>query len=104
MNKVDANILFIDVFVNFWARWVFTAAHGHCQALARGGGFSLTSALGLVAVASLAAALRPWSCRAWVGSVAPWRVESPISGQTCVPCSGRGMLNHCITEEAPVRS
>ena len=37
MNKVDANILFIDVFVNFWAHWVFAAAHGHCEALARGG-------------------------------------------------------------------
>ena len=70
----------------------------------REGVFSLASALGLVAMASLAVVLRPRSRRAWAGSVAPWRVESPITGQTCVPCSGRGMLNHCITEEAPVRS
>ena len=37
------------------------------------------------------------------GLVAPWHVGSSWTrAQTCVPCIGRWILNHCATKEVPV--
>ena len=38
-----------------------------------------------------------------MGLVAPWHVRSSRTrAQTCVPCIGRQILNHCTTREVPV--
>ena len=37
-----------------------------------------------------------------MGLVAPWHVgSSQTRDQTCVPCIGRWILNHCATREVP---
>ena len=38
-----------------------------------------------------------------MGVAAPWHAKSSLtSGQTCVPCNGRQILNHWTTREALV--
>ena len=73
------------LFIYFWLRWVFVAAHGLSLVVASGGLLLLQSTgsrrTGLVALRH-------------VGS-------SQTRAQTCVPCIGRRLFNHCTTREVP---
>ena len=112
------------LFIYFWLRWVFVAAHRLSLVVASGGssslwctGFSLWWLLLLWSTGSRPAGFS--SCGAWAqqlwltGSrvqaqqlwrtrlLAPWHVGSSRTRiQACVPCIGRWILNHCTTREA----
>ena len=86
------------IYFYFWLHWVFVVARGLSLVAASGGyswlpceGFSLRWLLLLRSTGSK-----------HVGLVAPWHVGSSRTRvQTCVPCFGRQVLNHCATREAP---
>ena len=110
-------------FLNFWLRWVFVAAQGLSLVAASGGhsslrcmGFSLRWLLLLWSTGSRCAGFTScstWAPRLWLvgssaqaqqlwhtGLAAPWHVgSSRTRDQTCVPCIGRQVLNHCSTRE-----
>ena len=119
--------IFIYLFIfYFWLHWVFAAAHRLSVVVASGGysllwcaGFSLRWLLLLRSTDSRHARFR--SCGAWahqlwlVGSRAQaqqlWHTglvvlrhvgSSWTRAQTCVPCIGRRILNHCTTREVLV--
>ena len=113
--------LFLEfiLFIYSWLHWVFVAACGlagflqlwragatlHCGAWASHcGGFSCcrARALGAWAQQLQLAGSRVQAQQLWcVGLAAPWHVgSSRTRAQTCVPCIGRRILNHCATREA----
>ena len=107
------------VFCFIWLRWVFLAARGlylvaasggysHCGAWASHcGGFSCCAARALGAWASVIAARALSSCDLWalecrLSSCGARHVgSSQTRAQTCVPCTGRQILNHRATREVP---
>ena len=115
--------LFI-LFIYFWLRWVFVAAHGLSLVAVSGGysslrcvGFSLQWLLLLWSTSSRCAGFSSCGMQAqqfWLvgsrvqaqqlwrmGLVAPRHVgSSRPRAQTRVPCVGRQILNHCTTREA----
>ena len=103
-------------FIYFWLRWVFVAAHRLPLVAARAGysllqcaGFSSWWLLLSRSVGCRCSGFSSCGMRAqqlWlVGLVAPQHVgSSQARAQTCVPCIGRRILNHCATREAPTPS
>ena len=79
-------------FFFFWLHWVFVAACG-LSPVAESGGFSCCGAwaLGVRASAVVAHGL---SCSVACGS-------SRTRARTCIPCTGRRILNQCATREVP---
>ena len=116
---------FIYLFIYFWLCWVFVAARGLFLVVARGGyssvrcvGFSLPWLLSLRSTGSrytgfsscgtLAQQLWLVISRAQAqqlrctGLAALWHVgSSRTRDRSCVPCTGRRILNHCATREVP---
>ena len=97
---------FIYLFIYFWLRWVFVAAHGLSLVAVSGGysslrcmGFSLQWLLLLRSTGSRGASsvvvARGLCCSVACGIF-------PHQGSTRVPCIGRWILNHCATREVPV--
>ena len=109
------NPLLINLFYlfHFWLRWVFVAACGLSLVVARGDysllwctGFSLQCLLLLQSTGSSHVGFS--SCSTWAqelwctGLVALQHVGSSWTrARTCVPCTGRRILNHCTTREVP---
>ena len=104
---------FFKVYLFIWLCWVFAAACGLSLVMASGvyswlrcAGFSLRWLLLLRSTGSRHVGFS--SCGTWVqqlwhtGLVAPRHVgSSQTRAQTCVPCTGRQILNHCSTREVP---
>ena len=85
------------IFIYFWLRWVFVAAGGLSLVAASGGYSSLRWLPLLRSTGSRAQAQQLWR----MGLVAPWHVgSSQTRAQTCVPCTGRRILDRCATREA----
>ena len=105
------------LFIYFWLHWVFVAVHGLSLVAASRGysllwcaGFSLRWLLWLRSTGSRPQAQQLWLAgsrvqtqQLWrMGLVAPRHVGSSWTrAQTCVPCIGRQILNHCTTREVP---
>ena len=89
-------------FLQLWRAWATTL---HCGARASHcGGFSCCGAQALGMWASVVVVHGLQQLR-HTGLVAPWHVGSSWTrSQTCVPCIGRWILNHCATREAPAIS
>ena len=104
---------FIYLFIYFWLRWVFAAAHRLSLVAASGGysslwcvGFSLWWLLLLQSTGSRRLGFSSCGTRAqqlWhTGLVAPRYVgSSRTRDQTHVSCIGRQIVNHCATREVP---
>ena len=104
---------FFNLFIYFWLRWVFIAAHGLSLVAASRGysslwctGFSLRWFLLLQSKGSRYAGFSNCGAQAqqlWcMGLVAPRHVgSSRTRARTRVPCIGRQILNHCATGEVP---
>ena len=113
------------LFIYFWLCWVFIAACGLSLVAASGGysslwcmGFSFWWLLLLWSTGSRHmgfSSCGTWAQQLWLtgsrvqaqqlwctGLVAPWHVgSSRTRAQTCVPCIGRQILNHCTTRKVP---
>ena len=59
------------------------------------------SSCGLQSTDSGACRLSNRGAQAWL-CCSTWDPSSLIEAQTCIPCTGRQILNHCATREAPV--
>ena len=91
MNLIQRT--FIYLFIYFWLRWVFVAAH-RLSLVAVSGGYSSLRCAGF--------SLRWFLSLRSTGLVAPRHVgSSRTRAQTHVPCIGRRILNHCATREVP---
>ena len=102
-----------STFFFFWLHWVFFAAHGLSLVVARRGysslrctGFWLQWLLLFQSTGSRHAGFS--SCSTWAQQL--WHVglvvlrhvgSSQTRDGTCVPCTGRRILNHCATREVP---
>ena len=115
---------FLINLIYFWLHWVFVAVHRLSLVAASGGysslqcaGFSLRWLLLLRSTGSRCTGFSSCSTQAWqlwltgsrtqahqlqrMGLVAPRHVGSSWTrARTCVPCTGRRILNHCATREA----
>ena len=94
---------FFNKFIHFWLHWVFIASHG-LSLITVSPGCSLVGELRLpMTVAFLVAEHRLQSTGSAVvglGLAASWHVSSSQTRErTCVPCLGRGILNHWTTRE-----
>ena len=117
-------IYFYNLFFYFWLHWVFIAVPGLSLAEASGGYFSLWCVgfslwwLLLCSMGSRRAGFSSrgtWAQQLWLtgtraqaqqlwhtGLVSLRHVGSSWTrDQTCVPCIGRGILNHWTTREVP---
>ena len=104
---------FIYLFIYFWLRWVFIAAHGLSLVAASRDyssllctGFSLQWLLLLQSTGSRCMGFSGCGTRAqqlWrTGLVVPRHVgSSRTRARTHVPCIGRRILNDCPTREVP---
>ena len=105
--------IFFLIYIYFWLCWVFIAVCKLPLVGTRGGysllqcaGFSLRWLLLLRSTGSRHVGFSScgtWAQQLWLaGLVAPRHVgSSQTRAQTCVPCIGRRILNHCFTKEAP---
>ena len=98
-------VLFIYLFIYLWLCWVFVSVRGLSPAVASGAtlhrGAWASHYRGLSCCreqAPDAQAQQLWP----TGPVAPRHVgSSQTRARTRVPCTGRQILNHCATREAP---
>ena len=115
-------------FIYLWLHWVFVAALRLSLVAASGGysslrcaGFSLWWLFLLQSMGSRHAGFSSfgtWAQQLWLagsraqaqqlwctGLVVPWHVVSSWTrARTCVPCTGRQILNHCAISKVPSTS
>ena len=90
-------LLLSFVFISIWLHWVFTAVRGLSPVVASRG-YSVLQCAGFCCRG--VSRHRSSSCGPWVFSGSAPRNSSQTREWTCVPCTGRQILNHWTPGEA----